>query len=157
MPATNDASVLNNLRNGSFIGVFTCPIAMCLCSDNLNGTIDCFRGNSSAQIALFAYNQAGSAVVSVINVFCLCFYVDNRSLASYFNQSLRVELTITRPRYSTQTAPIHRWVHQTTWKFSILHVSIVQMQQIQVYVRTRHRRVSVHIVILASICNPLLS
>jgi hypothetical protein len=70
MPATSDASVLNNLKNGQFVGVFTCPIAMCLCTDQLNGTIDCYRGNSSAQIALFAYNQNGSAVVSVINV---CF------------------------------------------------------------------------------------
>jgi hypothetical protein len=63
MPATSDASVLNNLQNGQFVGVFTCPIAMCLCTDKLNGTIDCYQGNSSAQIALFAYNQRESAVV----------------------------------------------------------------------------------------------
>ena len=112
IPATSDASVLNNLQNGQFVGVFTCPIAMCLCQDKLNGTIDCYRGNSSAQIVLFAYNQNGNPLVSVINVCFGYFYVINRSLASYFNRSLHVQVALTRSRYSFQTAHIHRWLHQ---------------------------------------------
>ncbi len=54
--AANSTSVITNLKNGNFIGVFTCPFAMCVCTDPTNGTLDCFRGNSSVQILLFPVN-----------------------------------------------------------------------------------------------------
>ena len=63
-PVANDSNVLNDLNDGQFIGVFTCPIAMCVCNDKLNGTVDCYRGNSSASIALFPYLLNGSPVVN---------------------------------------------------------------------------------------------
>jgi hypothetical protein len=55
-PATNNTSVIANLIAGNFIGVFTCPFAMCVCTDQTNGNLDCFRGNSSVKILLFPVN-----------------------------------------------------------------------------------------------------
>ncbi len=54
--ANSTTSVITNLKNGNFIGVFTCSFAMCVCTDQSNGTLGCFRGNSLVQILLFPVN-----------------------------------------------------------------------------------------------------
>lgn len=60
---TNDASIVHNLQYGQFIGVFNCSIAMRVCLNQNNDSIDCYRGDATAQILLFAYNRYGNAKV----------------------------------------------------------------------------------------------